>query len=441
MKLQLLKGTKDSQFEEQIIKEQIIETLKKHFKIHGYSPLETPILELYEILASKYAGGAEILKETYKLTDQGNREIALMNPQLQFPIKRYEIGKAFRDGPIKLGRLREFTQCDCDAIGIKEMTVDAELIMMALQIFEEFDFDMYMEINNRKLLTGLLIEAGISDENQGTVILSIDKIKKIGEAGVQKELTEKGISEDSCSKVFEIFRKLENITKEYFSNETKTNIGSINEYFDEILKIGTNENITDGIKELKDLFLYLTKFGLTDKDIKEKIVLNLSLARGLNIYTSTVFEGFLKESKVKSSICAGGRWDNIIGKFLDSNQTYPAIGLSFGLDVIYAAMKNKLDDEATLKQVATDVFVIPIKCLAESLSLVGSLRKAGINTDFDQLGRSIGKNMNFANKKGIPYVIIIGQKELEENKFTLRDMKSGNEEKLSIEDIISKLIK
>ncbi|HKZ42042.1 MAG TPA: ATP phosphoribosyltransferase regulatory subunit, partial [Candidatus Hodarchaeales archaeon] len=167
LELKILKGTTDYLPNEQIIRARIAAKLSRVFELYGFLPLETPILEYYDILASKYAGGAEILKETYKLTDQGQRELALrydltipfsrvlgMNPSLPKPFKRYEIGKVFRDGPVKPGRNREFTQCDVDIAGVKSVIAESELIALTLDVFSLLKIDINVEINNRKLLSG-----------------------------------------------------------------------------------------------------------------------------------------------------------------------------------------------------------------------------------------------------------------------------------------------
>ncbi|MHA1969600.1 MAG: ATP phosphoribosyltransferase regulatory subunit [Candidatus Hodarchaeales archaeon] len=218
VELSVLKGTKDRFPDEQILRERIITILKEAFKLYGFQPATTPILEPFEILASKYAGGAEILKETYKLTDQGGRSLGLrydlsvplsrlvgMNPNIGRPFKRYEIGPCFRDGPIKKGRYREFIQCDADTVGVTSMLADAECLALSHHIFTELDLQVYMEVNNRKLLSGVLIAAGVPKNLVNTTILSIDKMKKIGIDGVRSELDSKGVGEALTDEIFTYF--------------------------------------------------------------------------------------------------------------------------------------------------------------------------------------------------------------------------------------------
>ena len=184
MELQNAKGTKDIPPEEKIIKQKIVDTLKEVFELYGFNPIETPLLERYETIAAKYAGGAEILKETFKLKDQGKRELALrydltvpfsrfvgMNPNLKMPFKRYQIGRVFRDGPIKLGRYREFWQCDVDVVGTKSMKADAECLSIAKEAFKRLNLNVIIKVNNRKILDSMLEYAGVPKGKRTTTIL------------------------------------------------------------------------------------------------------------------------------------------------------------------------------------------------------------------------------------------------------------------------------
>ena len=196
--LRNLKGTKDYLAQEQVSRQVIIGTLQTIFEKYGYQSLETPTICYLDILESKYAGGSEILKEVYKLDDQGGRELGLrydltiplarftgMNQDLKRPFKRYEIGKVFRDGPVKLGRNREFIQCDVDIVGVKSLMADAELMIMATEVYRDLGLDIYVSYNNRKLLSGIIEYIGIRPKLISGTILSIDKIEKIGRTGVK----------------------------------------------------------------------------------------------------------------------------------------------------------------------------------------------------------------------------------------------------------------
>lgn len=425
-KLRNLKGTKDYLPEEQYIRNKIKKTLENTFEKYGYLPLETPILNYYDVMASKYAGGAEILKEVYKLTDQGGREIALrydltvpfakvvgMNPNLRLPFKRYEIGKVFRDGPVKTGRNREFTQCDVDMVGVKSVMADAEYMAMAVEVFDKLGLDIYISYNNRKLLSGIIMSADVENTMVNDVILSLDKIEKIGEDGVRQELIEKGIDDEVIDKLLSILKLGTDNPLEYYKSNC------------------SNEAMAEGVKELEELGAYLDAMGITSKTR-----LNPFLARGLEIYTGTVFEIFLCDGSITSSLGGGGRYDRIIGGFLDNGIEYPAVGISFGLDVIYTALsiQNKESYKSPI-----DFFLIPMGTEVESMKLAQELRSNGFYVDIEMTGRKLKKSLDYANKERIPYVIILGEEELKAQTVKLKDMQSGEEETIPMGELLEYL--
>lgn len=422
MDLETLKGTKDFLPVEMFVRNKIVATLQSTFERFGFEPLETPILEFYKILASKYAGGAEILKETYRLKDQGGRDLALrydltvplarfigMNTSLKFPFKRYEIGKVFRDGPIKTGRMREFWQCDVDIVGCKEMTAEAEIISLTLDVFKRFDQDVQIKVNNRKIIDSMLRCSGVPNEKIETVILTIDKLEKFGKNIIKKELEEKKISDK--------------VIKNIFKSILVT--GTVLEKIERLSELLVDEQGKQGLKEIKQLF---------DLIQNKDVIFDTSLARGLSYYTGTVFEVFLKKGEIKSAVAGGGRYDKLIGSFLNSKQEYPAVGISFGLEAIAAALKE------TSESTKVKVFVIPIgEGKNDAFSIANKLRETGINTDIDLLERGPSKNLDYANSKGVEYVLLVGPKEIKEKKFTLKNMRTGRQSKLSLKDVIKKL--
>ena len=419
MNLQLPKGTRDLKPEEMIARNKVIGTLREIFEVYGFSPLETPVLEKYDILAAKYAGGSEILKETFKLKDQGKRDLGLrydltvplsrfigMNPNTKMPFKRYQIGEVFRDGPVESARYRQFTQCDVDIVGCREMTADAEIIALISRAFEKLGLDCVIKINSRKLLNDLLKYCKVPNNKIEDVIIIIDKLDKIGIEEVKKEL----------SKIInkKIIQKIEEIISIEGLNESK------------ISKLKEIIKKSDGMDEIESLLNYLNIINVgVDFDI--------SLARGLAYYTGTVIEVFLRDSGVKSAVCAGGRYDKMIGSFLGRGN-FPAVGVAFGLDRIYDAYIEKNKEE---KKTVTQIYIIPIKTLNESLKIAEELRKSGIKADIDLMGKGISKNLEFANSLGIPYVLFIGPDELKQNKVKLRDMKTGEEELFTVKELVS----
>ncbi|MFX0210443.1 MAG: histidine--tRNA ligase [Candidatus Hodarchaeota archaeon] len=428
--LSLLKGTNDHLPEEQVLREKILDIIKEVFQLYGFRPLTTPILEKWEILSSKYAGGAEILKETYRLTDQGNRELGLrydlsvplsrlvgMNPRLKKPFKRYEIGPCFRDGPIKKGRYRVFIQCDADIIGVASTLADAECLALAHHLFTRLGLEVYLEVNNRKLLTGILIGAGVPEPLLNTAILSVDKLKKIDIDGVHEELKSKNVPSDAIDKIYT-----------YFDYK-----GSYLEILDQLESRITNEIGKEGIAELRELYHYLELFNIADE-----VKLVYSLARGLEIYTGTVFEAFLKEPGIiDSSLCGGGRYDKIIGKFLESEDQYPATGISFGLDIIYDAVAARWPSKSSV----TDVYLVPVgnQTFDPVVKLTSQLRQNNIRAEFDLLNRNLSKNLDYVNRLQIPFVIILGERDLKEKCVTLRVMEDGTEQKVDLDEIVKKM--
>jgi len=422
MKLERSKGTRDFMPEEQIVRNDIVDTLKNVFEAYGFGPLETPAIEKLEVLSSKFAGGEEILKETFKLKDQGGRKLGLrydltvslarvigMNPQLKMPFKRYEIGNVWRDGPMGLARYRQFLQCDVDIIGCNTMLADAELIALTDKAFNELGLDAVIKVNNRKVLNDILDYLKIKKDKCDDVILSIDKLEKFGIDAVKKELKAKKINKKVIDELLKIIN-------------TK---GTNNDKINKLKKIIKN---SEGLKEIEELLGYL-------KILNIDVDFDVSLARGLSYYTGPIFEVILKDSKVKSSVAGGGRYDNMIGSLLGKGN-YPATGISFGLDRIYDAVVEKKKEKA---KTVTKVFIIPIGMLKESLKIAQKLRGENINVDIDLMGRGISKNLNYANSMGIPFVMFVGEDEVKQGKVKLKGMVSGKEKLVTVEEVISSL--
>jgi len=283
------RGTRDFGPEEKILRQELIDSLRDLFELNGFSPLETPLLERYDLLVSKYDVGAEILKETFKLKDQGGRDLCLrydltvplarymgMNRNIKMPFKRYAIGRVFRDGPIKLGRYREFWQCDCDIIGAKSMLADAQCVEMAQQFFDKLGFKIVIEVNNRKLLDGILDQLRVPRDKQVDMILAIDKLKKIGIDGVEKELQEKGMLTEQIDELLKIL-------------QTK---GSNRDKLEALRKILDAPRALEGLQELEDMLDYLPD--------QSYVLFSISLARGFAYYTGNIFEVFLEDTSVFS---------------------------------------------------------------------------------------------------------------------------------------------
>lgn len=413
-----LKGTYDYLPNKQVIREHIKHVLQSIFIKYGFAPIETPILCMYDLLASKYSEGADILNETYKLSDQGQRKLGLRydltitfsklissSPEIVLPFKRYEIGKVFRDGPIKVGRNREFTQCDIDVVGIKSLLAEAEYFTMIVEAFNKLDLEVEIDFNNRKLLTGLIkyVIGDISDELTKELIMIIDKFAKMSNEDLLEEFEYRGVSAEKY-------------------NQLRTLLSKDYKELSEILSECENELIIEGLKEVSELYSYIE-----GTEAIKYVKFTPYLARGIDIYTGTVWEIFLKDRKILDkdfnlSIGGGGRYDKIISEFIDNGNEYPAVGMSFGLDVIYEVLKIKNESS---KQSLIDLFVIPMDTEAETFKFVTKLRESGVKVDFEKNKQKLKKSLNYANNESIPYVIVIGENEISSNQINIKNMATG----------------
>ena len=431
MRLETAKGVRDFSPEESILRNQLIGLFKEIFENYGFSPLETPLIERFDVLSAKYAGGVEILKETFKLKDQGGRKLGLrydltvplaryvgMNPQLKMPFKRYQIGTVYRDGPIKPGRYREFVQCDIDIIGSSSSLADAELLILASKIFEKLDLKIEIQINSRKILNSILEMLDISEKDKLNFILSLDKLDKIGSKGVREDLKKKGIKEYKEMTLLLSTSRIKSL------NKLKAYVKTV---FEKKKKKFDDTEYEQGFNEIKDILNYLDILKI------KNVGFNGALARGLAYYTGPVFEIFLKNREIKSSLAGGGRYDEMIGKFLEGRRYYPTTGISFGLEPIIEVLKLNLEE---IKKSVTQVYIVPINTLKKSLQITERLRRENINVDIALDKKGVSKGLNYANSLGIPYVIIIGDDELNKDKLTLKNMLSGREKLLTLSEVI-----
>lgn len=417
MKIMNVKGSNDSLPNNEIVKRKVIGILTDTFEKFGYLPLDTGILCYYDLLASKYAGGSEILKEVYTLKDQGDRELGLrydltvpfakvisMNAgkSINLPFKRYEIGKVFRDGPVKMGRAREFYQCDVDVCGISGSYIEAEMLSMTSLAYKRLGIDVYIEINNRKLLEGFIVESGISDDMKNRVILSVDKLAKIGESGVREELSSFNIEKEKLDKLFSYFK---------CSISDLKDMAIANEYF------------LEGRSEILELFSYIDDLNLSECRFTPY------LARGLEIYTGTVWEVFDRQERLTCALGGGGRYDKIITNFIDDGNCYPAVGISFGIVPICEILGNTFDDSIY------DLLIVPMDTNSSALRLANKLRERGIKVIIEMNKRKVKKVLESADKNNIPYVIILGENELTSGRIEIKNMKHSSNISVNIDDI------
>jgi len=426
--LQRAKGVRDFGPAEKIKREKVIDQLKNTFESFGYSPLETPIIERYELFASKFGQGeqSEAMQETFKLNDQGERKLVLrneftiplaryvgMNPEIKFPFKRYQIGDVFRDGPLKLGRYREFYQCDIDVVGSTNLAFDAEMLRIAQKFFRTVNLEVNIFFNNRKLLNSILLNYEVKEKDLIEVIISIDKLEKIGPDGVAKDLADKNVEVKRLTEILELL-----------------NVKGYND--EKVAAIRAAIGDCDGLIEVEE-----TLSKLPDQT---NIVFLPSLARGLAYYTGDVFEVFLKDQEImSSSLAGGGRYDKMLGGLIGRQEDVGAVGISFGLEAIIDVL-NKLNPETEV-QTVTQIYVCPLgeENIVASIKVSDAIRDLGFKVDMDLQNRKLKKNLEYAADLNIPYVVILGSDELDQNKLMLRDLRSGEQGLITINELPEKI--
>ncbi|MBN1385828.1 histidine--tRNA ligase [Candidatus Woesearchaeota archaeon] len=427
IKTETPKGMRDFLPEEMIKREYVMERIKKIFEKYGFDPLETPAVEYAEVLTGKYGEDEKLI---YKFFDKGNRELALRydltvplarvmaaNPNLPKPFKRYHISRVWRYDRPQKGRYKEFWQCDIDTIGSKSMKADAELIAVMTEVMKELGFKKFtIQINNRKLLNGIMLYSGLKTDKIKEALISLDKINKVGKLGVIEEMKNREIKEESINKIMELMVK------------EGSDEGILAELKDKV----TDAEGMEGLKEMEELLSILKEMGI-DKMYK----LVLSLARGLDYYTGTIFETVVEEPSI-GSLTGGGRYDTLIGRF--SNNDLPAVGTSFGIERIIDVMKE-LRMGLPEQKTKSKVFAVNVTPDTEKdvNRIVSDLRAEGISAQSDLMGRPISKQIKFADSLGIPFVVIVGPDELKEGMVKLKDMKTGTEENIKVRELAKKL--
>ncbi len=404
-----VKGFRDYFPPDSLRRDALKKTAEKYFKLYGFVPVETPIIEYDELMKSdSLEGEDDAVGERFRLKDRGGRNLGLRyeftfqlarifktNPNIKLPFKRYQVGNVFRDEPIRLGRTRQFTQCDIDIIGDNSVNADAECLAVISDILKELKIkDFEIQINNRKLLNEIINSVQISDKRQ--VMRELDKMEKIGEDQVKANLRPYA----NPDQIITLFKMMEKDLDFYI------------------------KNAFDGAEELNDLVEKCKIYGI-------KVKFSPGMIRGFGYYTGNIFE-FIVE---KTSIIAGGRYDNLIGKYI--GRELPAVGISFSLESLMALCQkqiSKLDIESVPKAI-----LISINEDKEAIKLSAKLRNENISCS-TMFGKP-GKAMEFADSQSVPFVIFVGSDEVKSKKFKLRDMKSGEEKLLTEKQLISRLKK
>ena len=436
------KGTRDFSPAEMMRRTYIFESIKSVFRTYGFAPLETPAMENLSTLLGKY--GDEGDKLLFKILNSGDYAANLSDEQVRqasqicekglrydltvpfaryvvqhqneisFPFKRYQVQPVWRADRPQKGRYREFYQCDVDVIGSRSLLNEVELIEIVERVFSKLGINVVLKMNNRKILYGIAEAIGHADKMMD-ITVAIDKLEKIGLDNVKAELAARGLEQEAIDKLQPILE---------LSGTNAEKLAKLSEV------IGVSETGVKGIEEMSEIFGYVERLGL-----QLPIELDLSLARGLNYYTGAIFEVKASDYAI-GSICGGGRYDDLTGIFGLPNTS--GVGISFGADRIYDVMVGL---ELFPEEVNFSTKVLFVNLGAEeqfaSMQIIRSLRDAGIAAEIYPEAAKMKKQMEYANRRMIPYVVIIGSNELAERKATVKNMRTG--EQLSVEfDAIGK---
>ena len=415
---------------DQILFNKMLDIIRENYEKFGFLPIDTPVIEKAEVLLAK--GGGETEKQIYRF-EKGDTDLALRFDltvplaryvaqhfsELTFPFRRYHIGKVYRGEKSQKGRFREFYQCDIDIVGNETLGIinDAEIPSVIYSTFKDLGFDSFtIKINNRKVLKGFFLWLGIEDSTE--VLRTVDKLGKIGLEGVKKDLIEQGLDNDTIDRVVE-FINIKGTNEEKL--QSLKDLGIENDIFNE------------GLKELTDVNHYVEAFGVP----KENYIIDLTIARGLDYYTGTVYETFLNDYPNIGSICSGGRYEDLAGFY--TKQKLPGVGISIGLTrLFYQLMEANLIE--TIDNSLTKIIIIPMEeCLDKAIEAASTLREHNINTQIYTEKGKMGKKFGYADKQNIPYTLIIGTEEVKENKYTLRDMTTGEQSLLPMEELLLRL--
>ena len=421
------RGTRDYLPWEMWRRNWVIDRIREVFEAYGYEPLGTPAFESWEML--KLKSGEDIIREIYYFKDKSNRELGLRfewtaslcrvvasHRELPKPFKRYAIGPVWRYERPSEKRLREFWQADVDIVGVADPIADAEVISVAVDALKCLGLEGFkVRINDRRILEAFVELLELPRNLSLDIFRAIDKLNKIGVDGVERELSKLGIPEEKRGKLMEMID---------VRGEPEERLGEV----EEILK--HSELGLRGLEALRGVVEYSGRFGF-----RPHLLLDLSLARGLDYYTGPVFEIYLGD--VSISIAAGGRYDELIQLY--GGDPTPATGISLGVERIVATLQELgvLDD----LRVGTEVFVASASNSVrdKAIEIAQRLRRAGISTDLDLMGRSLSKQLEYANRRGFRKVVIVGSRELEQGGVTVRDMETGEQRFIPLESLLDHL--
>jgi len=412
-----LKGFRDFLPDRMMLRESILETARRVYRSYGFAPIDTPALELFEVLAGK--GSEETDRQMYHFRDAGDRHVGMRfdltiplarfvsqhSNELGLPFKRYHMATVWRGEAPQAGRFREFMQCDFDTIGTTSIVSDIETVLVVHDLFAAIGAgEFQIRVNNRKVLTGLLNRLSLAEHS--TVILrSIDKLSKIGDEAVVGEITDQtGCPIDVAAEVV----RLLSVT------------GSCREILEQLPAIAAGDpTALAGVQELEQLVSGVMAAGVSES----RVAIDLRIARGLDYYTGTILETFLTAHPGIGSVCSGGRYDDLTQMF--SKNPMPGIGASLGLDRMIAAMEEL--GLAPTQQSPVDVLIVQFDpaLMTRYLQLASSLRAAGLAVELFPEARKVGQQFKYASRKGIPLVIVAGPEEFAGNRVEVKRLSDG----------------
>ncbi len=417
--------------EEQIVFNGMYETIRQSYDSFGFVPLDTPVLERAEVLLAKAGGETE--KQIYQFK-KGETDLAMRFDltvplaryvvehygQLTFPFRRYAMSKVYRGERPQAGRFREFYQCDIDIIGDTNLDIsyDAEIPSVIYTIFRKLGFEKFtIRINNRKIFNGLFAGLGITDKS-ASIMQAIDKLEKIGEDAVRIELDRSGLEKSTIDKIFN-FLNLTGVSSEVLTGLSQLGI--------------EDHQFTEGLSELFEVISLVQKFGISEANFK----IDLTIARGLDYYTGTVYETQLDEYPEIGSVCSGGRYDDLASSY--TNRKLPGVGISIGLTRLF----DQLMKRGVLKTAAktqTKVLILPMTDnFSQSLELANTLREKGVATEVSFARGKMKKRLGYADKLGIPFAVFIGEDEIEKGIYTLKNLETGKQEEVNEKEILIKI--
>lgn len=423
-----LRGFRDFLPNVMLVRERLMEAARRVFRSYGFSPIDTPALEYAEILTGK--GGDESDKQLFRFRDAGDRDVAMRfdltvplarfaaqhSSELGMPFKRYHIAPVWRGENTQRGRYREFVQCDFDTIGTESNAADIETLLVIHDLLRELGFERFtIRVNNRLILNGVLESLGLADHSVG-VLRAIDKLAKIGRDAVIGEMVERvGTTRDRAEQILTAMGP-------------ETTLDSLAENF------AGNATVMLGVGRLRELFAAAATAGIPEDRVK----LDVSIARGLDYYTGTIYETFLTDLPTIGSICSGGRYDNLAGLF--TKERLPGVGASLGLDRLIAAMEelNLLGNEATPAPVLMTQF--DGSRLGDYLRVGRMLRAAGINTEVYPESKKLGKQLQYADRKGFRIALIAGSDEFAKGVWQIKKLDDGSTETVVEDVLVEKLL-